>query len=247
MSTSEPPPIPELDFEVLDVSVARGVVPLLSFRLRITEHAGVPVDAVTLESQIQIEAARRRYKDKREQEALLDLFGEPHRYAKTVRTMVLALATTQVQRFTGSIECDVRVPSSFDLGLAWVKYFHALEEGEVPLAFQFSGTVFYQAENGNLQIAKIPWDREATFRMPLKVWKQMIDEHYPDDNWLTLRRDVFDRLYRYKARNSLSSWEEAITALLAGEADAPAANGSPVGAPGTSRLRITNIPDEPAS
>jgi hypothetical protein len=247
VSTSEPPPIPELDFEVLDVSVARGVVPLLSFRLRITEHAGVPVDAVTLESQIQIEAARRRYKDKREQEALLDLFGEPHRYAKTVRTMVLALATTQVQRFTGSIECDVRVPSSFDLGLAWVKYFHALEEGEVPLAFQFSGTVFYQAENGNLQIAKIPWDREATFRMPLKVWKQMIDEHYPDDNWLTLRRDVFDRLYRYKARNSLSSWEEAITALLAGEADAPAANGSPVGAPGTSRLRITNIPDEPAS
>ncbi len=245
MTAPEHTVIPELDFEVLDVSVARGVVPLLSFRLRITEHAGVPVDAVTLELQIQIEAARRRYKDKREQEALLDLFGEPHRYAKTVRTMVLALATTQVQRFTGSIECDVRVPSSFDLGLAWVKYFHALEDGEVPLAFQFSGTVFYQAENGNLQIAKIPWDREAFFRMPLKVWKQMIDEHYPDDNWLTLRRDVFDRLYRYKARNSLSSWEETISALLAGEADAPVANGSPVGAPGTARMRITNIPDEP--
>jgi hypothetical protein len=239
------PPIPVLDFEVLDVSVARGVVPLLSFRLRITEHAGVPVDAVTLESQIQIEAARRRYKDAREQEALLDIFGEPHRYAKTVKTMVLAIATTQVQRFTGSVEAEVRVPSSFDLGLAWVKYFHALQDGEVPLAFQFSGTVFYQGENGNLQIAKIPWDREAFFRMPLKVWKQMIDEHYPDDNWLTLRRDVFDRLYRYKARNSLSSWEEAITALLAGEADAPVVNGSPVGAPATARLRITNIPDDP--
>jgi hypothetical protein len=239
------PPIPVLDFEVLDVSVARGVVPLLSFRLRITEHAGVPVDAVTLESQIQIEAARRRYKDAREQEALLDIFGEPHRYAKTVKTMLLAIATTQVQRFTGSVEAEVRVPSSFDLGLGWVKYFHALQDGEVPLAFQFSGTVFYQGENGNLQIAKIPWDREAFFRMPLKVWKQMVDEHYPDDNWLTLRRDVFDRLYRYKARNSMSSWEEAITQLLAGEADAPAASGSPVGAPATARLRITNIPDEP--
>ena len=240
------PPIPVLDFEVLDVSVARGVVPLLSFRLRITEHAGVPVDAVTLESQIQIEAARRRYKDAREQEALLDIFGEPHRYAKTVKTMLLAIATTQVQRFTGSVEAEVRVPSSFDLGLGWVKYFHALQEGEVPLAFQFSGTVFYQGENGNLQIAKIPWDREAFFRMPLKVWKQMIDEHYPDDNWLTLRRDVFDRLYRYKARNSLSSWEETITSLLSGEADAPAANGGPVDAPTPARLRITNIPDEPA-
>jgi hypothetical protein len=239
------PPIPVLDFEVLDVSVARGVVPLLSFRLRITEHAGVPVDAVTLESQIQIEAARRRYKDAREQEALLDIFGEPHRYAKTVKTMLLAIATTQVQRFTGSVEAEVRVPSSFDLSLGWVKYFHALQEGEVPLAFQFSGTVFYQGENGNLQIAKIPWDREAFFRMPLRVWKQMVDEHYPDDNWLTLRRDVFDRLYRYKARNSLSTWEEAITQLLAGEADAPVANRSPVGAPTTARLRITNIPDDP--
>ena len=187
MSMSVPAPIPVLDFEVLDVSITRGVVPLLSFRLRITEHAGVPVDAVTLESQIQIEAARRRYRDAREQEALLDLFGEPKRYAKTVRTMVLAIATTQVQRFTGSTEAEVRVPSSFDLGLAWVKYFHALEEGEVPLAFQFSGTVFYQGEHGNLQISKIPWDREATYRMPLRVWKQMVDEHYPDDNWLQRR------------------------------------------------------------
>jgi hypothetical protein len=243
VSTSEPAPIPILDFEVLDVSVARGVVPLLSFRLRITEHAGVPVDAVTLESQIQIEAARRRYRDAREQEALLDLFGEPKRYAKTVRTMVLAIATTQVQRFTGSTEAEVRVPSSFDLGLAWVKYFHALEEGEVPLAFQFSGTVFYQGEHGNLQISKIPWDREATFRMPLRVWKQMVDEHYPDDNWLTLRRDVFDRLYRYKARHSLASWEEAVTQLLAGEADAPDADGGPAAIPAAARLRFTNIPD----
>ncbi|MGH7747252.1 MAG: DUF6084 family protein [Candidatus Dormibacteria bacterium] len=240
---SETAPIPDIDIEVLDVSVARGVVPLLSFRLRITEHAGVPVDAITLESQIQIEAARRRYKDAREQEALLDLFGEPHRYAKTVRTMVLAIATTQVQRFSGTTEAEVKVPSSFDLGLAWVKYFHALEDGEVPLAFQFSGTVFYQGEAGNLQIAKIPWDREATFRMPLRVWKQMIDEHYPDDNWLTLRRDVFDRLYRYKARNALGTWEETITHLLAGEADAPVSNGGPPAEPAANRLRFTNIPD----
>jgi hypothetical protein len=246
VSEGATPAIPVLDFEVLDVEVTRGVVPLLSFRVRISESGGVPVDAVTLESQIQIEAARRRYRDPREQEALLDIFGEPHRYAKTVRTMVLAIATTQVPRFTGSTETQVKVSSSFDLGLAWVKYFHALEEGEVPLAFQFSGTVFYQGEAGNLQIAKIPWDREATFRMPLAVWKRMVDEHYPDDNWLTLRRDVFDRLYRYRARNALGSWEEAITRLLAGEADAPLVNGGPPVEPAANRLRFTNIPDDPA-
>jgi hypothetical protein len=242
VSSPTPSPVPVLDFEVLDAGIARGVVPLLSFRVRITEHAGVPVDAVTLETQIQIEAARRRYKDPREQEALLDIFGEPHRYAKTVRTMLLAIATTQVQSFSGSTEVEVRVPSSFDLGLGWVKYFHALEDGEVPLAFQFSGTVFYQGQSGNLQISKIPWDREATFRMPLKVWKQMVDEHYPDDNWFTLRRDVFDRLYRYKARRSLGSWEEAITELLGDEPETAPVNGS---AKPVTRLRITNIPDAP--
>ena len=236
------PRIPVLDFRVLDASVARGVVPLLSFRLRVTESAGVPVDGATLESLIQIEAARRRYKDAREQEALRDLFGDPHRYSKTVRTLLLGLATTQVPRFEGSTEVDVRVPSSFDLSLAWVKYFHALEEGDVPLAFRFSGTVFYQTQASGLQIAKIPWDCEAFFRMPLRIWKQMVDEHYPDDNWLTLKRDVFDRLYRYKARNSLSTWEEVITSLLAGEADAPAAAG--LGTLSPTRLRITNIRDE---
>jgi hypothetical protein len=237
-----PARIPELDLEVVEVDVARGVVPLLAFRVRITESAGVPVDAVTLETQIQIEAARRRYKDPREQEALLDLFGEPHRYGKTVRTLLLGIATTQVQSFSESTEVSVRLPASFDLGLAWVKYFHALEDGEVPLAFHFSGTIFYQAEGAGLQIAKIPWDREAHFRMPLRVWKQMVDDHYPDENWLTLRRDVFDRLYRYKARNSLSTWEEVVTRLLAGEPDAPAVTGG--WTPSSARLRITNIPDD---
>ena len=45
------------------------------------------------------------------------------------------------------------------------------------------------------------------------------------------------------SRNSLSSWEEAITRLLAGEPDAAEANGGPAVAP--ARLRITNIPDDP--
>jgi hypothetical protein len=32
--------------------------------------------------------------------------------------------------------------------------------------------------------------------------------------WLRLRRDVFDRLYAYRAGRSLGSWEATVEALL---------------------------------
>jgi hypothetical protein len=79
----------------------------------------------------------------------------------------------------------------------------------------FSGTVFYMDPAGDLQVAPIPWDKEAKFRLPLKVWKDMIDAYYPNSAWLSLRRDVFDRLYQYKIRNGIPTWEQAIEQLLA--------------------------------
>ena len=39
-----------------------------------------------------------------------------------------------------------------------------MEEGEIPLCFLFSGTVFYQAQDGGLQVAPISLDKQADFR-----------------------------------------------------------------------------------
>lgn len=39
----------------------------------------------------------------------------------------------------------------------------------MPLNFLFSGTVFYADENGALQVAPIPWNKEAPFRLPVKA------------------------------------------------------------------------------
>jgi hypothetical protein len=81
----------------------------------------------------------------------------------------------------------------------------------------FSGTVFYQSQEGILQIAQIPWDREAYFKLPIAVWKEMMDTHFPNSAWLSLRRDAFEQLYDYKVRHDLPTWEHAIARLLESE------------------------------
>jgi hypothetical protein len=100
--------------------------------------------------------------------------------------------------------------------VAATKYFHGLDEGDLPLNFLFSGTVFYPGANDRLQIAPISWDKEAKFKLQLKTWKDLIDHYYPNSAWLYLRRDVFDRLYQYKVRHGIPSWEQTIERVLAG-------------------------------
>jgi Family of unknown function (DUF6084) len=42
-----------------------------------------------------------------------------------------------------------------------------------------------------------------------------MNHHYPNSAWLSLRRDVFDRLAAYKSRLGMLTWEQAIEHLLA--------------------------------
>ena len=41
-----------------------------------------------------------------------------------------------------------------------------------------------------------------------------MDHYYPNTAWLCLRRDVFDRLYRYKMQRGIPTWEQALECLL---------------------------------
>jgi hypothetical protein len=41
-----------------------------------------------------------------------------------------------------------------------------------------------------------------------------MDQHYPNSAWLSLRREVFDRLSTYKSRQGLPTWEDALERLL---------------------------------
>ena len=207
--------MPDLNFQVEGVeAVAHAAAPLLSFKLRVTNaEPDEPIHTVALRCQIQIEATRRRYNE-REQERLLDLFGEPERWGQTLRTMLWTHASIVVTPFQGSALVELPVTCTFDFNVAATKYFAGLEDGEVPLLMLFSGTVFYEAADGTLQVSQISWDKEAKYQLPVSVWQEMMNFYYPNSAWLSLRRDVFDRLNQYKMQRGIPTWEQALERLL---------------------------------
>ena len=208
--------MPDLQLTIEGAEVVPyAAVPLLAFKVRIVNSpTDEVIHTIALRAQIQIEVARRKY-DSNEQARLLDLFGEPDRWGQTLRNLLWTHASVIVPRFTGSVLADIPVPCTFDFNVAATKYFHGLTSGDLPLCFQFSGTVFYQGEEGTLQVAPISWDKESKYRLPVKVWKDLMDMYYPNSAWLALRRDTFEKLYQFKMREGIPTWEEALERALA--------------------------------
>jgi len=42
----------------------------------------------------------------------------------------------------------------------------------------------------------------------------MMDHYYPNTAWLCLRRDVFERLHRYKVERAIPTWEQALESII---------------------------------
>lgn len=207
--------MPELSFQIEKAEPQRfTVAPTLLFKLRITNAAAnETVHSVALRCQIQLEVTRRQYTSE-DQAHLKDLFGEPDRWSQTLKTMLWTHASVVAPAFQDTAVVDVPVPCTFDFNVAATKYFHGLAEADVPLNFLFSGTVFYTDENGSLQVAPIPWDKESRFRLPVKAWREMMEIYYPNTAWLCLRRDVFERIHQYKVERGIPTWEQALERLL---------------------------------
>ena len=206
--------MPDLEFKLEGAEVADfAAVPSLVFKLRIENLEGEPVRSVALNTQIRIAATGRHY-EAAEQERLLELFGVPSRWKDTLRSLLWTHIVLQVPRFSGSTVVDMPVACTYDLEVVAAKYFYALEEGEVPLEFLFSGTIFYAGEGGRLQTTRISWEKEAEFRLPVRLWKEMMDQYFPNSAWVRLRKDAFDQLYDYKIRKGLPTWEATVEALL---------------------------------
>lgn len=203
----------DLTFEIIGARAeSYAAVPTLAFRLRIVEADARPIHSIVLRAQIQIESQKRRYSHS-EEDRLLDLFGEPARWGDTLKPMLWTHATTIVPAFEGQVELDLPVTCTYDFEVAGAKYLHALDDGEIPLLFLFSGSVFARSGSG-FTVDQIPWDRESAFRLPVPTWREMMDHYFPGSAWLRLRRDSFDALQRFKADEALHSWDAAIEALI---------------------------------
>lgn len=207
-------------FEVTGANAdASGAGPTVNAGLRITVAPGQQVQSVLLHCQVRIEPERRGY-DHDEQARLIDLFGEPHRWSETLKPFLLTHVTLPVGGFTGSTDVTLPLALTYDLEVGVGKYLHALRNGAVPLLFLFSGTVFNRAPGG-VQVEQIPWDREAQYDLPVRVWTAAIDAHYPGTGWLRLQRDTIDALQAYKTARGLPTWDDAVAHLLR-DVEAPA-------------------------
>jgi hypothetical protein len=206
--------MPELDFQITGVEAAEeGLIPLMQFRVAVQNSSAEPILSVLLHAQIQILSPHRAY-NSREKENLIELFGTPERWGSTLRNRLWTSADTTIGNFTERAEATFSIPCSYDLTFAATKYFNALEAGEVPLLFLFSGTIFYKNAEDKMQIQPISWNKESVFRLPVATWKHLIEQHFPNSAWLYLRRDVFDRLYALKRNRGDATWEQTIERLL---------------------------------
>ena len=201
-----------------------AATPTVTFALTITERTGVRVHAIALRCQIRIEPHRRRY-SAAEAQRLHDLFGDPSRWAETVKPIQLATITTMVPAFTAVTEVDLPVPCTYDLEVASARYLQGLDDGAIPLLLLFSGTVFVATEEG-FSVELVPWSAEATYRMPVSVWHDVVNLHFPGRAWLPCGRETLDALSAFKAKHALPTWDATLSALLA-----EAAPGGPGGPP----------------
>ena len=204
----------ELAFDCIGTKVDRyAVVPALSLVLRISETSGQRVEAIALRCQIRIEPARRRYSGA-EAERLNDLFGDTERWADTLKPLQFSTVATMVPGFSGACEADLPVPFTYDLEVGSARYFDSLEVGEIPLLLLFSGTVFTLTD-GRMQVQQVPWSKEAAYRLPVPVWREAIDAHFPNSAWIKMSRRTLEELQRFKSARALPTWDRTLEALLA--------------------------------
>jgi hypothetical protein len=203
------------EFAVLGVEVVEdAAAPTLRFRLAVSEGSQREIFTIALTAQINVEPARRGY-DTATRERLVDLFGEPERWPATTHPFVWAQSATLVPTFTGAGMFTLPVPTTFDLEVAAARYFSSLPDGEVPLAFHFSGSILVRGEDGRVQVVSVPWSCTTTWRMPVATWREMMARHYPGRGWVALGHETVERLTEYRREHGLHSFDACVERMLA--------------------------------
>jgi hypothetical protein len=205
--------VADLSFAVTGARPERhAAVPILNFRLSVREASGLPVHAILLRCQLQIQPRRRRHAPA-EQARLADLFGTPERWGETVRPLLWTQTSLIVPAFEGTVEVDLPLACTYDFEVTSARYVQALESGDIPLLFLFSGTVFEKSGTG-FQVTQVPWDKEAGYRLPVAVWRELMDQHFPGCTWMRIRRENRDAIEQFKESRALLTFDDAIEALV---------------------------------
>ncbi|WP_395307012.1 DUF6084 family protein [Mycobacterium sp. AMU20-3851] len=203
----------DVTFAVLAVTPEPyALTPILTARVGIAAVGDEPVHAIALRCQVRIAPLHRGYTDE-EAAALLDLFGTRDRWSATQHTFLWQHTSAVVPGFTDATQVDLPLVCTYDVEVTAAKYLHALADGVVPLQFLFSGTVFTKGHNG-FTVQQIPWDREDHYDMPVSVWRDLIDMHFPNTGWVRLSHDTIDALIAHKAAHGMLGIDATVASLL---------------------------------
>ena len=131
------------------------------------------------------------------------------------RRLVRRAATVPTVRLAGMQHfCGTNGVNCSDTALNWEEYkgFDVAEKNGAPL-WEYIGhdepmLQFFSDKPGS--------GNDVTYRLPVSVWREAIERHFPQSAWLRLGRTHFDRLCTFKARRGLPSWDAAVDALLEG-------------------------------
>jgi hypothetical protein len=206
--------VSSLTFEVLGARAEpHAATPTLSLQVRLTEPDHLAVHAVALRCQVMIEPQRRRYQPA-EEARLVELFGETPRWGDTLRPFLWTHVGITVPGFDGTADVDLPIACTYDFEVAAAKYLHGLDDGEIPLLLLFSGTVFRPKAAGGFAAAPVAWHEEASYRLPVRVWRDVMDRYFPNSGWVRLSRSSLDALTRFKAKRALPTWDDTVEQLL---------------------------------
>src|SRR3954453_4557370 len=205
--------IPRLEFAVQGAErLAHGAAPTLRFDVAI-EAGGREIRSVLLDVQIQIGARRRGY-ETADRERLFELFGHEKDWGTTLRTLLWTRTTLVVPAFTGSTLAALDVPCTYDLEVLATRYFDALADGSVPLELLFSGSVFYANDAGALQTTRISWEQEADYALPVRVWEETMERHFPGSAWLRPPKESYHAVCASRSRHALAGWDDVVRRLM---------------------------------
>ncbi|HXU73544.1 MAG TPA: DUF6084 family protein [Polyangia bacterium] len=186
--------------------------PTIVLTLAVEERRGLELEGLALSCSVRIEPQRRGYSVD-EERRLIDLYGDVSRWSTTMRPVPWIETSLFAPAFDGQAEIAMTLPCSYDLEVSAAKYFSALTDGDAALRLLFRGTAFVRGEHG-LEMTPLPWDREATWRLPVALWREAVDACFPDAGWLRLRKETIGALLAFKGRHALPSWDGVITTLL---------------------------------
>ena len=190
-----------------------AAAPTLRFRSGPATSRGRRLFTIALTAVITIEPSKRRY-DEPTRERLVELFGEPSGGRRRRRTSAGRRPTCSSRRSRArpSSSSSSRAPTTSSSPRPSTST--GSPTATAPLRFHFNGTVFYEADDGRMQIVQVPWDRSPRFGMPVEVWREAIDAAYPYRAWVRSHTDTLERLQRRKAERGLPTFDAVVDELL---------------------------------